>query len=111
MPFPLTPDNFDGQLPEPSLSPVQAQLLDVAREMLPPAGITIRATQALPFGLRLHLGHSLPQPNAETGQLVLYYNQRGHWTSTVPEGAVTPLTQAAAKVLVASGGVPAVPLW
>lgn len=60
----LLPDDLDGQLPEPS--PVQAQLLQMAREILAPAGITIRATQALPFGLRLL------QPTAETGQLVLY---------------------------------------
>jgi hypothetical protein len=100
-----------GQLPEPPLTPVQAELLRVAQEMLAPAGLIIRATQALPFGLRLHLGHQPPQPATETGQLVLYYNRQGHWTSTVVEGVVTPLAQTAARLLVANGTTPAVPLW
>lgn len=76
------------------------------RERLAPTSLVIPTTQALPLGLR----HQLPQSNAETGQLVLYYNQRRPWTSTAAEGVVAPITQAVAKLLVASG-MSAVPLW
>lgn len=105
------PDNLAGLLPDEPLTPVQAQLLLVARALLAPAGILVRTTEALPLGLRLCLGYAAPHAPAALGWLVLHHNRQGQWTRTVAEGGDPALTQAAAQLLVATGMAPAMPLW
>lgn len=78
----------------PNLTPVSRNLLARAMYQLRLFDIEVVSVQALNYGLRLHLHREVEQ-----GQMVIYHNKHGVWTTVDFQGPQTRLTNEALQVL------------